>query len=206
MKTPVIVALVGLIVLAAPAAAGERNGVYVETGLVAGGVVGAVSPSHSDLRAVSDIGYMWGRRPVPDGSKWGGGLTLYLGLGVEDLRLGLTPRIRYSFRPHWSFGVSAGVIFATLENEPNVSDTGFVGGLHLNYGSWLTLRTDINVKKVDEWTTVHRNQPVVHPGGYETAVYAGLALRNRPGWVATVAGTAVMLGLMWVVVASGGAS
>ena len=204
MKTSALVALFAVILLAPPAAAGERNGVYVETGLVAGGVVGTVSPAHSDLRAVSDIGYMWGRHPVPDGSKWGGGLTLYLGLGGEDLRLGLTPRVRYSFRPHWSFDVSAGVIFATLENEPNVSDTGFVGGLHLNYGNWITLRADVNVKKVDEWTTVHRNQPVLHEGGYETAVYAGLALRNRPGWVATAVGTAALLGLMWMVLASGG--
>jgi hypothetical protein len=204
MKTTAIVAVIGLSALALPAAAGERDGLYVETGLVVGGVVGAVSPSHSDLRAVSDVGYLWGRRPDPDGSKWGGGVTLYLGLGTEDLRLGLKPRIRYSILHRWSFDVSAGYIFATLENEPNVSDTGFVGGLHLHYGNWVTLRTDVNVKKVDEWTTVHWNQPVVHAGGYETAVYVGLALRNRPGWVATSVGTAALLGLMLVVLASGG--
>jgi hypothetical protein len=190
----------------APAAAGGRNGLYVETGLLAGAAVGVESPAHSTVRAVSDLGYLWGRWTEPDGSRWGGGATVYLSLGAEDMRLGITPRVRYSFANDWSFDVSAGYIFATLENEPNVSDTGFAGALHFNYRSWLTLRADVNVKKVDDWTTVHQNQPVVHEGGYETAIYGGLALRNRSGWVATGVGVGAFLILMWAVVASGGAS
>jgi len=195
-----------IIVVAPPVAAGGRNGVYVETGLVAGGAVGAESPSFSALRAVSDIGYMWGRYPAPDGGKWGGGATLYFSLGEEDLRLGITPRVRYSFRPNWSIDVSAGYIFATSENEPGVSDTGFAGGLHLNYRSWLTVRADVNVIKFDDWTTGPQNQPVLHEGGYETAIYGGLALRNRSGWVATAVGVGALLALMLIVVTSGGAS
>lgn len=206
MRTRLFITVICICAVGPPATAGSRDGVYVETGLVAGGVAGSEGPSHSDLRAVSDIGYLWGRHPIPGSSKWGGGLTLYLGLGSEDFRMGLTPRLRYSFGPKWSFDVSAGYIFATLENEPNVSDTGFAGALHLNYGSWFTIRADVNVKKVDEWTTVHWNQPVIHEGGYETAIYAGVAMRNRPGWVATAVGVAAFLGLMLMVVASGGAS
>jgi hypothetical protein len=192
--------------IAPGAMAGENSGVYVETGLVAGGAVGVESPSHSRVRAVSDFGYMWGVNPREDQSPWGGGATLYLGLGGEDLRLGFKPRLRYSFGPLWSFDVSAGYIFATSENEPGVSNTGFVGGLHLNRGSWLTLRADVNVKSVESWTTYHHNQPVVHQGGYETAIYGGLAFRNRAGWVATATGVVVMLGLMMLVLASGGGS
>jgi hypothetical protein len=211
MRNCLLLLFLAIVVLAPPAAAGGRNGVYVETGLVAGGALGVESPAHSTLRAVSDIGYIWGRYPAPDGGRWGGGATLYLSLGGEDLRIGVKSRLRYSFRPNWSFDVSAGYIFATLENEPNVSDTGFAGGLHLNYRSWLTVRADVNVKKVGGWTTVHHNQPVLnqpvlHEGGYETAVYGGLALRNRSGWVATAVGVGALLALMWVVVASGGAS
>jgi len=206
MRNCLFLLFLATVVVAPPATAGGRNGVYVETGLVAGGAVGVESRSHSTLRAVSDIGYIWGRYPAPDGGRWGGGATLYLSLGGEDLRIGAKARVRYSFRPNWSFDVSAGYIFATLENEPGVSDTGFAGGLHLNYRSWLTLRADVNVKKFESWTTVHRNQPVLHKGGYETAIYGGLALRNRSGWVATAVGTGALLALMWLVVASGGAS
>jgi hypothetical protein len=197
---------VALVLLAPSAAAGGPGGVYVETGVEAGGAVGVEGRSHSSWRAVSEIGYMWERYATGDATGWGGGATFYAALGDEDMRLGLKPRLRYRFRPEWFVDVSAGVIFATLENEPDVSDTGFVGGVSVGYGTWLTLRTDVNVKRVEEWTTFHHNQPVVHEGGYETAIYAGIALRNRPGWMAMAVGTAVVLGLMVVVIVSGGAS
>jgi hypothetical protein len=181
---------------------GWRGHTHVETGLEVGGAVGVESRAHSSVRAISEIGYLWEQREKP----WGIGGTFYAGLGQEDMRLGLKPRLRYRFRPEWSIDVSAGVIFATLENEQNVSDTGFVGGAHLNYGGWFTARLDVNVKKFADWTTVHRNVPVVHEGGYETAVYGGVALRGHAGWVATAVGVAGFFALMLFVLGSGGAS
>jgi hypothetical protein len=175
---------------------------HVETGLEIGGAVGVESRAHSSVRAVSEIGYLWEQRERP----WGFGGTFYAGLGNEDMRLGLKSRLRYRFRPEWSIDVSAGVIFATLENEQNVSDTGFVGGAHLNHGKWLTVRLDVNVKKFADWTTVHRNVPVLHEGGHETAVYGGVAFRGHAGWVATAIGVAGFFALMLLVLASGGAS
>jgi hypothetical protein len=180
--------------------------VYVETGVEVGGAIGVESPAFSTVRGVSEIGYLWERRRSRDDRGWGYGATLYAGLGAEDMRLGFKPRVRYRFRPNWSLDVSAGVIFATLENEPSVSNTGFVGGLHLNYARWLTLRVDVNVKEVADRTHYRENQPVLVEGGYETAVYGGVAFRNRAGWVATVVGTATVLAVLLVVVSSGGAS
>jgi hypothetical protein len=171
-----------------------------------GGVIGSESRSHSPWRAVTEIGYMWERRAVGDSTGWGGGATIYAGLGRDDLRLGFKPRLRYRFRPEWFVDVSAGVIFYTVENDPDNSDTGFVGGVSVGHGDWFTLRTDVNVKRVDEWTTVHMNQPLVHEGGYETAVYAGVAARDRAGWMATAVGVAALLALMALVIVSGGAS
>jgi hypothetical protein len=206
MRTIIALLLLAVWGAGSPSNAGGRNGVYVETGLLAGEAFGVESPSHSTIRAVSDLGYMWGRWPDADGEKWGGGATLYLSLGGEDLRVGFMPRARYSFASRWSFDVSAGYIFATLENEPGVSDTGFAASLHLNEGTWLTVRADVNVKKVDSRTTYQQNQPVELEGGYETAVYGGVALRNRSGWVATGVGVGALLALMLLVAASGGAS
>lgn len=190
----------------ATAAATTTGRVYVETGVEAGGAIGVESPAFSSVRVVSEIGYMWERRRPLDDRGWGYGATLYAGLGAEDMRLGLKPRLRYTFRPQWSLDASAGVIFATLENEPSVSNTGFVGGLHLNYDRWLTLRLDVNVKKVSDRTHFRQNQPVLVEGGYETAVYGGVAFRNRVGWVATVVGASTILALLLIVVSSGGAS
>lgn len=186
-------------------AAGQSRGVYIETGVQAGGVIGVESVSHSSVRAVSEIGYMFAGG-AEHGTAWGGGATVYAGLGREDMRLGIKPRVRYRFRPQWFVDVSAGFIFATLENDLGVSDTGFVGGVHLGYGKWWTLRADVNVKKVDEFRYVTYDPPVLRESGYETAVYAGLALRNKGGWVAAAVGTAALLGLMVLVVVSGGAS
>jgi hypothetical protein len=188
------------------AADSGTGGIYVETGLEAGGAIGVESRTFSTWRAVLEIGYMREYIEELTGKGWGLGGTLYGGLGVEDMRIGLTPRVRYRFGPDWSVDVSAGVIFATLENEPGVSDTGFVGGLHLNYGRWLTFRADVNVKKVDDRVTYQFNEPVLHEGGYETAVYGGLAVRGTAGWTAAAIGGAVFLAFMWWVVASGGAS
>ena len=70
--------------------------------------------------------------------------------------------------------------------------------------TWLTVRTDVNVKKVDDWTTYQNNQPVVHEGGDEVAVYAGLALRGKAGWIATIAGAAGFLAVMLSIGLSGG--
>ena len=179
---------------------------HVETGVLVGTAFGVESPSHSTFRAVTDIGLMWENYAADATRGWGGGATFYANLGHEDFRLGFTPRVRYRFRSDWSFDVSAGVIFLTLENEPPVSDHGFVGALHLNYGKSWTLRADVNVKRVDEWTTYQNNQPVVREGGYETAVYGGVALRSRAGWIATAVGVSAFLALVWYVVASGGVS
>ncbi len=205
MKKLVLISIVAVFA-AATATAGESNGVFIETGLLAGGATGVESRSFSTFRAFSEVGYMWGKKPGPSGGPWGGGATIYLGLGHEDLRLAFAPRVRYSFSPKWSLDVSAGYIFATSENEPGVSNTGFLGSLNLNQGSWLTYRAEVNVKEFQPWTTVHQNVPVVHEGGYETAIYGGIAARGRPGWVAAAVGVAALGALMLLVLASGGAS
>ena len=73
-------------------------------------------------------------------------------------------------------------------------------------GDNATVRLDVNVKKFADWTTVHRNVPVLHEGGHETAVYGGVAFRGHAGWVATAIGVAGFFALMLLVLASGGAS
>jgi hypothetical protein len=205
MNKLVLISLV-VALIAATAEAGESDGVFIETGLLAGVAAGVEGQSFSTFRAFTEVGYMWGKKPDPAGGRWGGGATLYLGLGHEDLRLALAPRVRYSFSPDWSLDVSAGYIFATSEGEPGVANTGFLGSLNLNQGGWLTYRAEVNVKEVQPWTTVHQNVPVEHEGGYETSIYGGLAARGRPGWVAAGIGVAAVFALMLLVLASGGGS
>ena len=186
--------------------AGESDGVFIETGILAGMAAGVESQSFSTFRAFTEVGYMWGKRPDPEGGPWGGGATIYLGLGHEDLRLAIAPRVRYSFSPYWSLDVSAGYIFATSENEPGVANTGLLGSVNLNQGSWLTYRAEVNVKEVQPWPTYQMNEPVVHEGGHETSIYGGIAARGRPGWVAAGIGVAAVFTLMLLVLASEGAS
>jgi hypothetical protein len=183
-------------------AAGQTRGVHVETGVQVGKAFGIEGPSFSPWRVFSEFGYMAEGTPGEEGRAWGGGGTLIVSVGVEDALVGIKPRVRYRFHPEWAVDVSAGLTFVGAEAEPGVSDVGFLGGVHLNYRSWLTFRTEVNVRE-----TVPKNwnwDPSVEPEqGYETSVYAGLALRNTAGWVATGVGVAIFAGLMLAFLSAG---
>lgn len=208
MNKRFIVALLAFLPLPASIVAVEAaaGGLHVETGMLAGGAIGVESTAFSSWRAIFEPGYVV-EFPLPDGAaRWGVGATFYGALGGEDMRLGFKPRVRYRFDPAWSLDLSAGLIFATFENEPSVSDTGFAGGLHLNNGRWVTLRADVNVKRVSDREIFRAGETITVEGGHEVAVYGGLALRGGAGWKAAAIGGAVFLGLMLFVAASGGAS
>jgi hypothetical protein len=194
--------LVVLVAVIPSCAASQSRGLYVETGFQAGTAFGLESWSFSQWRAVSELGYMVEGRLREDGTGWGGGATFYAGLGSEDLLLGLKPRARYRFNSQWFVDVSAGMIVLSAESEPGVSQTGFIGGIHLGHGRWWTLRTDVNVRKIalSEWS--EENWEVIEQG-YETGVYVGLALREKAGWIATGVGVAAVLGLMVAFISSG---
>jgi len=182
--------------------AGQSRGVHVETGLQGGAAFGVEGPSFSTWRAFTEIGYMLESSPNEGGNAWGGGATFLLSVGTDDALLGLKPRVRYRFDPQWSVDVSAGLILAGAESEPGVSTTGFIGGVHLNYGTWLTMRGGVNVRETvsKDWGWDSSVDP---ERGYETAVYGGLALREKAGWIATATGAIIFAGFMLAMAASG---
>jgi len=62
-------------------------------------------------------------------------------------------------------GVQAGGTWDFIgPSHSSVSNTGFAGGLTLNYGRYLTFKGDVNVRKVDDWLTGVQNELQLHSG------------------------------------------
>jgi hypothetical protein len=181
--------------------------VTIETGAQAGGAFGVEGPTHSTFRGVTEIGLMFDK--MPDGSRpqTAFGLVLYGAIGDEDFRLGIKPKLRYRFRPKWSTDISAGYMFASMESGPYVSQTGIIGGITLNYSSWLSFKGDVNVVNVEDRPKNFVGEPVgIIEGGREISVYGGVSLRSRPGVLATIVGTSIFLAFAVIVMAEGGRS
>jgi hypothetical protein len=171
-----------------------RPRAIIETGAQAGYAFGVEGPTFSTFRAVTEIGVLFDKTPDGRRADRAFGVTLYTAMGYDDFRIGVKPRLRYQFAPNWSADFSAGALLASLESHPAVSSFGFVGGISLNYSSWLTIKSDVNVVKIDERPIFQQGQQVgVEEAGYEIAVYTGAALRNRAGVYAAVTGAAVFL-------------
>ena len=164
----------------------------IETGAQAGYAFGVEGPTFSIFRAVTEIGVLFDK--APDGRRLDRafGVTLYAAMGYDDFRVGVKPRLRYQFAPEWSADFSAGALLASLESHPAVSSFGFVGGISLNYSSWLTIKSDVNVVKIDERPILRQGRQIgIEEAGYEIAVYTGASLRNRAGVYATLTGAAI---------------
>ena len=172
----------------------------IESGLVAGGALGVEGATHSPVRGVVDFGFLL----EPDGRESRGwGLTLHGALGKEDMRLGVRPRVRIPLSATWAVEGAAGVLLAAIEGDPRVSPFGFTGGLSFQYKRVLSLRSDLQIVHVDEWQTVHRNVPRVHPEGNEVSLYGGVAFRDWAGWTFTALGVAGFLALTALILSTG---
>ena len=164
----------------------------IETGAQAGYAFGVEGPTFSTFRAVTEIGVLFDKTPDGRRPKLAFGLTFYSAMGYDDFRMGIKPRLRYRFAPKWSADFSAGALLANLESHPAVSAFGFVGGVSLNYSSWLAFKSDINIVKIDERPVFQQGKQIgITETGYEIAVYTGMSLRNRAGMYATITGVAV---------------
>jgi hypothetical protein len=181
--------------------------VTIETGAQAGGAFGVEGPTHSTFRGVTEIGVMFDKMPDKSRPKTAFGLVWYGAIGDEDFRMGIKPKIRHQFRPKWSTDISAGYIFSSLESGPYVSQTGLVGGVTLNYSSWLSFKGDVNIVTVEDRPKYFEGEQVgIIEGGREISVYGGASLRNRPGWLATIIGTSTFIAFAIIVMAEGGRS
>ncbi|NNE08185.1 MAG: hypothetical protein HKN20_06445 [Gemmatimonadetes bacterium] len=181
----------------------------VETGLQAGGAVRGETPAFSHTRMVSEIGLLTTRRRAfGSAARWDFGVVAYGALGGYDMRLGVKPKLRYYWSDRWSTDLSAGWIVHTLEAETWVSNTGRMASITANYGESIVLKLDLNVRETSEWppASLRSASTRVYEAGTETALYGGVSWRNRAGWWATGAGTAVIIGLSLFVILSGGVS
>lgn len=179
----------------------------IETGAQAGGAFGVEGPTHSTFRGVTEIGVMFDKLPDKSRPNPAFGLVLYGAIGDEDFRIGIKPKFRFQLRPKWSTDVSAGYIFSSLESGPYVSQTGIVGGVTLNYSSWLSFKADMNVVTVeDRPLTIKGEQAGIIEGGREFSLYGGVSLRDRPGRLATIIGTSAFIAFAIIVMAEGGRS
>jgi hypothetical protein len=165
-----------------------------ETGAQAGHAFGVEGPTFSTFRAVMEVGVLFDKLP---GGRHAGralGFTLYSAMGYDDFRIGVKSRLRCTLAPEWSADFSAGALLASLESHPDVSSYGFVGGLSLNYSSWLAFNGDVNVVKIKKRPVYKRGRQIgTEKAGYEIGVYTGVSLRNRAGVYAAVTGAAVFL-------------
>jgi hypothetical protein len=177
---------------------------FVETGAEVGTNVGDESRFFSYALWTMEVGYLRGARSGQSDRGWGLGCTLYTCLGEKDWRFAVKPRLRYRFHPRWAVDLSAGLILSGFGDDPGRIEEGFVGGVGLNYHSWLTLKTELMAKpfQAKEAYDPHWGKvSVVEPAGTEVAIYGGVALRGKPGWIATGVGSvAILIGT--IVVAS----
>lgn len=169
---------------------------FVETGVEIGTNIGDESRYFSDILWTMEIGYLRGARSGESDRGWGFGCNLYTCLGKNDWRFAVKPRIRYRFHPQWATDFSAGLILSGYGDDPGKIEEGFVGGLGLNYSTWLTLKIEMMIKPFqakEAYDYSNGQYYAVEPAGTEVSIYSGIALRGKPGWIATGAGTVVII-------------
>ncbi len=169
---------------------------FVETGAEIGTNIGDESRYFSDILWTMEVGYLRGARSGESDRGWGFGCNLYTCLGEKDWRFAVKPRIRYRFHPQWAVDLSAGLILSGYGDDPGKIEEGFVGGVGLNYSSWLTVKTELMIKPFqakEAYDYSNRQYYIVEPAGTEISIYSGIALRGKPGWIATGVGTVVIV-------------
>jgi hypothetical protein len=184
---------------------------FVETGAEIGTNVGDESRYFSNILWTMEVGYLRGARWGESDHGWGLGCNLYTCLGEKDWRFAVKPRIRYRFHPQWAVDLSAGLILSGYGDDPGRIEEGFVGGLGLIYSSWLTVKTELMIKPFqakEEYDYSNHQYFIVEPAGTEVSIYSGVALRGKPGWIATGVGTAVIIvaGIVMISALSSGVS
>jgi hypothetical protein len=183
---------------------------YVESGILMGEVSGAQSYAFSRVVGVMEVGLLAGARTGRSRQGWGIGATGFFGGGANDFRLGFKPRIRYRFTPGFATDVSAGPFWTLPIDGGQKIDRGYLASVAFQLGTWFTLRGDFQTRPVPGLSSYNHytGERTQAPGGDETAVYVGMALRDRPGWAATMIGTATVASLfllaMAIVLGSGG--
>lgn len=173
---------------------------FVESGVLLGRSSGAASEAFSPVVGVMEIGVLHGARSGRSRSGWGIGGTGFFGGGGQDFRVALKPRLRYRFSPGFAADLSAGPVWSLPTASGHPVDQGLLATVSLQFGGWLTLRTDVQSRPVPSWTG-YGYPPQTVPAGTETGVYVGFAMRNRPGWTATILGTGAVAALFMLVAA-----
>jgi len=167
---------------------------YVESGILLGTASGVESYAFSHLAGVMEVGLLFGARTGRSSNGWGIGGTGFFAGGANDFRGGFKPRIRYRFTPGFATDFSAGPFWTLPIDGGHNPDRGYLASVAFQLGSWFTLRGDFQTRPVPSWSTYnpYTGERTQVPGGNENAVYVGFALRNRPGWTATMLGTAAV--------------
>lgn len=176
---------------------------YVESGLLLGTASGTESYAFSHLTGVMEVGILAGARSGRSNRGWGIGVTGFFGGGTEDFRGSIKPRIRYRFNPGFAIDLSGGPLWTLDIDGGRNPDRGYLASVAFQLGSWFTLRGDYQTRPVPAWSTrdPHTGEPSEIPGGDEEAIYVGMALRDRPGWAATIVGTGAVAALYLLAVA-----
>jgi hypothetical protein len=179
---------------------GQHSILHVEVGIETGKNSGDPSLHYTSTIGVFELGYVTGElRPVRP--KWGFGGTMMAALGNEA-RIGLKARARYRFNPWLSSDIVAGPMVTTFHDG---FFNGFIGGLALNVGSSITLRSEYMVWGVNAWRentgyyAYDKYTFIEHPAGYEQVWYNGATFRGTAaGIVLAVAGAGVIALFIWL--------
>ena len=179
----------------------HHNILHLEVGIETGKNSGDPSPHYTSTMGVFELGYVTGEsRPVRP--KWGFGGTMMAALGNEA-RIGIKARARYRFNPWLSSDIVAGPMLTTFHEG---FFNGFIGGLALNVGSSITLRSEYMVWGVNAWRentgyyAFHKYTSVEHPAGYEQVWYNGATFQGTAaGIVLAVAGVGVLALFIWLI-------
>jgi hypothetical protein len=176
---------------------------YVESGLLLGTASGVDSYAFSNVTGVWEVGLLAGARTGRSTRGWGLGFTGFFAFGNEDARTSVKPRVRYRVSPGFAVDVSAGPVWTYDYDGGRDPGQGYLASVAFQLGSWFTLRSDFQTRPVPDWNTrdPHTGAPLVIPGGNENAVYVGLAMRDRPGWSATIIGAGAVTALFLLAIA-----
>jgi hypothetical protein len=180
---------------------------YVESGALLGKSRGTLSGGFSPVVGFMEAGLLHGARTGRSRRGFGLGATAFLGAGAEDLRFAIRPRVRYRFSEGFATDVCAGPVWSVGTSAGHPIDGGYLASVSLQFGGWLTLRTDVQTRPIPPWSRTNTDTWELEqvPGGRENAVYFGVALRNRPGWTTAIVGTGMVALLVIVAGAMAGA-
>jgi hypothetical protein len=179
---------------------GRKSILHLEVGLETGKNFGDPSLHYSNTIGIFEVGYVSGeRRPVRP--RWGFGGTMMAALGNEA-RIGLKARARYHFNSWLSSDIVAGPMLTTPHDG---FFNGFVGGLGLNLGDAITLRSEYMLWGVNSWRentgyyAFDKYTYIDHPAGYEQVWYNGATVRGTAaGVILAVAGVGVVAFIIWL--------